>query len=89
MGFFLAGLVVLGGLQRWWLQPLVSGLEPMALLFGAVSLTAITDNAACTWRRRWWRWAPSCCSELRALRQQQCSNAAAHWLHDRLASSKT
>lgn len=29
MGFFLAGLVVLGGLQRWWRQPLVSGLEPM------------------------------------------------------------
>lgn len=49
MGFFLAGLVVLGGLQRWWLQPLVSGLEPMALFFGAVSLTAITDNAALTY----------------------------------------
>lgn len=49
VGFFLAGLVVLGGLQRWWLQPLVSGLEPMALFFGAVSLTAITDNAALTY----------------------------------------
>ena len=49
MGFFLAGLVVLGGLQRWWLQPLVSGLEPMALFFGTVSLTAITDNAALTY----------------------------------------
>lgn len=49
MGFFLAGLMVLGGLQRWWLQPLVSGLEPMALFFGAVSLTAITDNAALTY----------------------------------------
>lgn len=49
MGFFLAGLVVLGSLQRWWLQPLVSGLEPMALFFGAVSLTAITDNAALTY----------------------------------------
>lgn len=49
MGFFLAGLVVLGGLQRWWLQPLVSGLEPTALFFGAVSLTAITDNAALTY----------------------------------------
>ncbi|MFM2346906.1 MAG: hypothetical protein RL654_1659 [Pseudomonadota bacterium] len=49
VGFFLAGLVVLGGLQRWWLQPLVSGLEPLALFFGAVSLTAITDNAALTY----------------------------------------
>ncbi|NRT56273.1 putative Na+/H+ antiporter [Sphaerotilus uruguayifluvii] len=49
VGFFLAGLVVLGGLQRWWLQPLVSGLEPMALFFGALGLTAITDNAALTY----------------------------------------
>ena len=24
VGFFLAGLVVLGGMQRWWLQPLIS-----------------------------------------------------------------
>ena len=24
VGFFLAGLVVLGGMQRWWLQPIVS-----------------------------------------------------------------
>jgi len=49
VGFFLAGLVVLGGLQQWWLQPLVSGLEPMALFFGALGLTAITDNAALTY----------------------------------------
>ena len=49
MAFFLAGLVVLGGLQQWWLQPLVSGLEPLALFFGAMGLTAITDNAALTY----------------------------------------
>ncbi|MCE4556144.1 putative Na+/H+ antiporter [Pelomonas cellulosilytica] len=49
VAFFLAGLVVLGGLQRWWLQPLVSGLEPLALFFGALSLTAVTDNAALTY----------------------------------------
>ena len=49
VGFFLAGLVVLGGLQRWWLQPIVSGLEPTALFFGALGLTAITDNAALTY----------------------------------------
>ena len=49
VGFFLAGLVVLGGLQRWWLQPLVSALEPTALFFAALGLTAVTDNAALTY----------------------------------------
>jgi hypothetical protein len=49
VGFFLAGLVVLGGMQQWWLQPLVAGLEPLALFFGALGLTAITDNAALTY----------------------------------------
>lgn len=46
---FLAGLVLLGGLQRWWLQPLVAALDPVALFFGALGLTAITDNAALTY----------------------------------------
>jgi hypothetical protein len=49
VGFFLAGLVVLGGMQQWWLQPIVSELEPLQLFFGAVALTAITDNAALTY----------------------------------------
>lgn len=49
VGFFLAGLVVLGGMQQWWLQPLVSGMGPNLLFFGALGLTAITDNAALTY----------------------------------------
>ena len=49
VGFFLAGLVVLGGMQQWWLQPIVSDLQPTALFFGATALTAITDNAALTY----------------------------------------
>jgi hypothetical protein len=49
VAFFLAGLVVLGGLQQWWLQPIVAGLAPTALFFGALGLTAITDNAALTY----------------------------------------
>jgi hypothetical protein len=49
VGFFLAGLVVLGGMQQWWLQPIVSSLAPAALFFGALGLTAITDNAALTY----------------------------------------
>jgi hypothetical protein len=49
VGFFLAGLVVLGGMQQWWLQPIVESLPPVALFFGALGLTAITDNAALTY----------------------------------------
>ena len=49
VAFFLAGLVVLGGMQQWWLQPIVSGLAPVALFLGALGLTAITDNAALTY----------------------------------------
>jgi hypothetical protein len=49
VAFFLAGLVVLGGLQRWWLQPALTGLDENALFYGAVLLTAITDNAALTY----------------------------------------
>ena len=49
VAFFLAGLVVLGGLQSWWLQPIVSALNPLALFFGSLVLTAITDNAALTY----------------------------------------
>jgi hypothetical protein len=49
VGFFLAGLVVLGGMQQWWLQPIVSSLGPVALFFGALGLTALTDNAALTY----------------------------------------
>jgi hypothetical protein len=49
VGFFLAGLVVLGGMQGWWLQPIVEGLQPLALFFGALGLTAVTDNAALTY----------------------------------------
>jgi hypothetical protein len=49
VGFFLAGLVVLGGMQRWWLQPIVSDLSPTLLFYCALALTAITDNAALTY----------------------------------------
>ncbi|GAA4337639.1 putative Na+/H+ antiporter [Pigmentiphaga soli] len=49
VAFFLAGLIVLGGLQKWWLQDLLGGLPPVALYWGATALTAITDNAALTY----------------------------------------
>jgi len=49
VAFFLAGLVVLGGQQRWWLQDVLARLDDSALFYGAAALTAITDNAALTY----------------------------------------
>lgn len=49
VAFFLAGLVVLGGLQQWWLQPLLEGMGNDTVFVGATLLTAITDNAALTY----------------------------------------
>lgn len=49
VGFFLAGLVVHGGLQSWWLQPVLHSLGRMALFWGATFLTSFNDNAAITY----------------------------------------
>ena len=49
VAFFLAGLVVLGGLQAWWLAPLLTSMSADAVFFGTTALTAITDNAALTY----------------------------------------
>ncbi len=49
VAFFLAGLVVLGGMQKWWLGPILSSLNSAMLFIGATMLTAITDNAALTY----------------------------------------
>jgi hypothetical protein len=49
VGFFLAGLVVHGGLQGWWIEPVLSRLGEFPLLIGATVLTAFNDNAAITY----------------------------------------
>ncbi len=49
VAFFLAGLVVLGGQQQWWLEPLLRGMDANTVYFGATVLTAVTDNAALTY----------------------------------------
>ena len=49
VAFFLAGLVVLGGQQQWWLEPLLRQMNHTSVFFGATALTAITDNAALTY----------------------------------------
>ena len=49
VGFFLAGLVIHGGLQGWWIEPVISRLSEVPLFAGAVILTAFNDNAAVTY----------------------------------------
>lgn len=48
VGFFLAGLVIHGGLQGWWIAPLLSSLSEHGLFWGATILTAFNDNALIT-----------------------------------------
>jgi hypothetical protein len=49
VGFFLAGLVIHGGLQGWWIEPVLGRLSEYPLLIGATVLTAFNDNAAITY----------------------------------------
>jgi len=49
VGFFLAGLVVHGGLQGWWIEPVLKSLGETPVFFGATILTAFNDNAAITY----------------------------------------
>jgi hypothetical protein len=49
VGFFLAGLVIHGGLQGWWIAPVLGRLSEVPLFFGATALTAINDNALITY----------------------------------------
>lgn len=49
VAFFLAGLVVLGSFQSWWLEPVIQSLSAAPLFLGTTALTAITDNAALTY----------------------------------------
>ena len=49
VGFFLGGLVIHGGLQAWWIAPVLSSLAEQPLFFGAAFLTAFNDNALITY----------------------------------------
>jgi hypothetical protein len=48
VGFFLGGLVIHGGLQGWWIEPILGNLTEIPLMLGATILTAFNDNAAIT-----------------------------------------
>lgn len=49
VGFFLGGLVIHGGVQGWWIGPVLGRLGELPLTFGATLLTAFNDNAAITY----------------------------------------
>jgi len=49
VGFFLAGLVIHGGLQGWWIAPVLSSLSELPLFVGSTLLTAFNDNALITY----------------------------------------
>ena len=49
VGFFLGGLVIHGGLQGWWIGPVLRPLGELPLFFGATLLTAFNDNALITY----------------------------------------
>ncbi len=49
VGCFLGGLVIHGGLQGWWIGPVLSGLSETPLFIGSTLLTAFNDNALITY----------------------------------------
>jgi len=49
VGFFLGGLVIHGGLQAWWIGPVLSRLSELPLFLAAAVLTAFNDNALITY----------------------------------------
>jgi len=49
VGFFLAGLVIHGAGQQWWIAPVLSRLGEVPLFLSAIGLTAFNDNAAITY----------------------------------------
>jgi len=49
VGFFLGGLVIHGGMQAWWIAPVLGSLSELPLFVGATVLTAFNDNALITY----------------------------------------
>ena len=49
VGFFLAGLVIHGGLQGWWIEPVLKSMGEVPMFFCSTVLTAFNDNAAITY----------------------------------------
>ncbi|PIS02308.1 MAG: hypothetical protein COT85_05955 [Chlamydiae bacterium CG10_big_fil_rev_8_21_14_0_10_42_34] len=46
IGLFLAGLVIHGGLQGWWVVSILEGLSPLSVMGVVIALTGFNDNTA-------------------------------------------
>jgi len=49
VGFFLAGLVIHGGLQAWWIAPVLGNLSEGMLMISSTVLSSFNDNASITY----------------------------------------
>ncbi len=49
VGFFLGGLVIHGGLQGWWIAPVLGSFTETPLFLSSTLLTAFNDNALITY----------------------------------------
>lgn len=49
VGFFIGGLLIHGGVQGWWIEPVLGSLGEIPLMLTATILTAFNDNAAITY----------------------------------------
>jgi hypothetical protein len=49
VGFFLAGLVIHGSFQAWWIEPVFSRFGETTLFASSVVLSAFNDNASITY----------------------------------------
>lgn len=46
VGLFLAGIIVHGGLQGWWVVQLLEGLDPLSVMGVAIAITGFNDNTS-------------------------------------------
>lgn len=49
VGSFLAGLIVHGSLQGWWIEPIITRLSPTPVMIASTVLTSFNDNALITY----------------------------------------
>jgi len=49
VGFFVGGLLIHGGVQGWWIAPVLGSLSEIPLMLTSMILTTFNDNAAITY----------------------------------------